>query len=162
MEYAPLTPAEDSLSERDLLDRLAASPAYGFLRSGPDQYPLDATALIGRPLSELEHNVLKLADRDGLSTLRQPGRVWSWLQWLLGVPRANPLADPRLEALRRYCVAKRFDRVDLVGQATLNNILSSFSCERAPRADLKHGRNRHAPSRRQGLNMPGCASLSSS
>jgi hypothetical protein len=130
MKYAPLTPAEHSLSERDLLDGLAASPAYGLrARSDTDPHPLGAMDAIDRPLSKLEEDVLKLAGRDRLSTIRQPGRLQGWIQWMLGVPRANPLADPRLEALRRYYVAKRFGRVDLVGQATLRNLLGGSSFE---------------------------------
>ncbi|WP_019833594.1 hypothetical protein [Sphingomonas sp. PR090111-T3T-6A] len=103
MKYASLTSAEFALSERDLLERLAASPVYGFR--------------LGRPLSKLERDVLRLADKDGLSTIQKPGRVRGWFRWMLGLSPANPLADPRLEALRRYHVAMRFGRVDLMDQA---------------------------------------------
>lgn len=103
MKYVLLTLAEPPLSERDLLDRLDASPARGFRP--------------GRSLSKLEQNVLRLADRDALSTIQRPGRVLGWLRWILGLSPANPMADPRLEALRRYHVAMRFGRADLIDPA---------------------------------------------
>ena len=53
--------------------------------------------------SALEWSVVAIAERDKLSTLRQPGRMAIALGTLFG-ERHNPrLADPRLEALR--CMA---------------------------------------------------------
>jgi alkylhydroperoxidase family enzyme len=55
-------------------------------------------------LSALEWSVVALAERDGLSTLRTPGRIATAVTLLFG-DRPNPqLADPRLEALRRIAV----------------------------------------------------------
>ena len=55
-------------------------------------------------LTELERSVIGLARRDGLSTLRQPGRASHWLGLLFGVRISPQLADPKLEALRRIAV----------------------------------------------------------
>ncbi|MGP7796219.1 hypothetical protein [Sphingomonas sp. CLY1604] len=55
-------------------------------------------------LTELERSVIGIARRDGLSTLRQPGRLSRWLGLLFGVRISPQLADPKLEALRRIAV----------------------------------------------------------
>lgn len=54
--------------------------------------------------SALEWSVVALAQRDRLSSLREPGAMAVALGVLFG-PRQNPrLADPKLEALRRLSV----------------------------------------------------------
>jgi len=55
-------------------------------------------------LTELERSVIGIARRDGLSTLRQPGRLSRWLGLIFGVRISPQLADPKLEALRRIAV----------------------------------------------------------
>jgi len=55
-------------------------------------------------LTELERSVIGIARQDGLSTLRQPGRVSRWLGLVFGVRISPQLADPKLEALRRIAV----------------------------------------------------------
>jgi len=54
--------------------------------------------------SALEWLVIALAERDSLSSLRQPGRLASALGRLFGSSETPRLADPRLEALRRLAV----------------------------------------------------------
>ena len=55
-------------------------------------------------LTELERSVIGIARQDGLSTLRQPGRLTRWLGLVFGVRISPQLADPKLEALRRIAV----------------------------------------------------------
>lgn len=55
-------------------------------------------------MTELERSVIGIARRDGLSTLRQPGRLSRWLGLVFGVRISPQLADPKLEALRRIAV----------------------------------------------------------
>ncbi len=55
-------------------------------------------------LNELERSVIGIARRDGLSTLRKPGRLSHWLGVVFGVRISPQLADPKLEALRRIAV----------------------------------------------------------
>ena len=55
-------------------------------------------------LTELERSVIGIARQDGLSTLRQPGRLSRWLGLLFGIRISPQLADPKLEALRRIAV----------------------------------------------------------
>jgi len=55
--------------------------------------------------SALEWLVVALAQRDHLSSLRQPGRIGAALSRLFGGNGSEPrLANPRLEALRRFAV----------------------------------------------------------
>lgn len=54
--------------------------------------------------SALEWSVVALAERDSLSTLRNPSRMAVALGNLFGDRRNPSLADPKLEALRRLAV----------------------------------------------------------
>lgn len=62
-----------------------------------------ATPLFDR----LGEAALEVARHDGLRSLRRPGRLRRAVERLLGLPVTLPLADPRLEALRRLAVAAR-------------------------------------------------------
>ncbi len=52
----------------------------------------------------LEWLVIALAERDGLGSLRTPGRIAKALANLFDWPGTRQLANPRLEALRRLAV----------------------------------------------------------
>ncbi|HMN54958.1 MAG TPA: hypothetical protein PKC32_12315 [Sphingopyxis sp.] len=54
--------------------------------------------------SALEWSVVMLARHDRPSSLREPGRVATWLGRIFGDAVNRRLADPRLEALRRMAV----------------------------------------------------------
>lgn len=54
--------------------------------------------------SALEWSVVALARRDSLSSLRTPGRIGKAIAVVFGSASENPIADPRLEALRRMAV----------------------------------------------------------
>ena len=55
-------------------------------------------------LTALEWSVVAMAEKDGLSSLREPGRFPTALRSLFGVRRPNRLANDGLEALRRLAV----------------------------------------------------------
>jgi hypothetical protein len=55
-------------------------------------------------LSALEWSIVAMAERDGVSSLREPGPFISALNSLFGVRRPNRLANDRLETLRRIAV----------------------------------------------------------
>lgn len=57
-----------------------------------------------------ERSVIELARSDGLSSLSRPRWRTMLIEALFGVRRANRLADPRLEALRRMAVLLRHGR----------------------------------------------------
>jgi len=63
----------------------------------------DRTTSEGR-LGPVEWTIVKLAREDGLSSLREEGRVGRILRLVFGFRRATPLASERLEALRRMAV----------------------------------------------------------
>jgi hypothetical protein len=51
-----------------------------------------------------EWEIIGLARRDGLASLRAPGRLGRFVAWAFGAGINPRLADPRLEALRRVAV----------------------------------------------------------
>jgi hypothetical protein len=55
-------------------------------------------------LGALEWSIVAMAEKDGISSLREPSRFISALGSLFGVRRPNRLANDRLEALRRLAV----------------------------------------------------------
>jgi hypothetical protein len=55
-------------------------------------------------LSALEWSVVAMAVRDGLSSIREPGRFLTALGSIFGFRRPNRLANDRLEALRRMAI----------------------------------------------------------
>lgn len=54
--------------------------------------------------SALEWSVVALARRDTLRSLRTPGRIAKAMAVVFGGTTENPIADPRLEGLRRMAV----------------------------------------------------------
>ncbi len=58
-------------------------------------------------IAPLERQVLQLAAADTRSSLNEPGRIVKMLRWVFAVRSANRLADPRIEALRRFAVMAR-------------------------------------------------------
>ena len=54
--------------------------------------------------SPLEWSIIRLARVDALSTLRAPGRIRRFWNWLMGRTGGAELANERLEALRRMAV----------------------------------------------------------
>ena len=55
-------------------------------------------------LSAIEWSVVAMAERDGLSSIREPSRFVQALSSLFGFKRPNRLANDRLEALRRLAI----------------------------------------------------------
>lgn len=55
-------------------------------------------------LTSLEWQVVSLAQRDKLSSIRPAGRIVRALRWMFGGRVTNALSDGRLEALRRMAV----------------------------------------------------------
>ena len=52
----------------------------------------------------LEWSIVALARQDPVSSIREEGLIGRTLRMIFGLKRRNPLADPRLEALRRLAV----------------------------------------------------------
>ena len=64
----------------------------------PKVVPAPAPFAPAPEFSALEWSVIRLARVDGLSTLREPGRLGRFLNWLMGRGGSPVLANPRLEA----------------------------------------------------------------
>jgi alkylhydroperoxidase family enzyme len=70
----------------------------------PKLVPASTLVAPAPEFSALEWSVIRLARVDGLSTLREPGRLGRFLNWLMGRNGSPELANERLEALRRISV----------------------------------------------------------
>lgn len=91
----------------------------------------------------LEWSVVALARRDSLGSLRSPGRLAKAMAVVFGSAPQNPVADPRLEALRRMAVygwhrgfavpPSEVDRFHAAGFSTdqLELLLTSIGRDRA-------------------------------
>jgi len=77
--------------------------------------------------SESEWSVIRLARRDGLSTLRPYGRVRRFFRWLTGLGINPMLADPRLEAIRRISVLSWRFGFTVPGRDVADFIAAGFS-----------------------------------
>jgi hypothetical protein len=72
-----------------------------------DSQPLALLAMAAEPepqFSTLEWSIIRLARKDGLSTIREPGPLGRFINWLIGRTGSPKLANDRLEALRRISV----------------------------------------------------------
>jgi hypothetical protein len=70
----------------------------------PKVVPSSAPVAPTPEFSALEWSVIRLARVDGLSTLREPGLVGRFINWLMGRQGSPGLANEQLEALRRIAV----------------------------------------------------------
>ena len=92
-------------------------------------------ALLGTPandtakpdFSPLEWSVIRLAKVDSLSTLRAPGRIRRFWNWLMGRNGSPELANERLEALRRMAVLSWHFGFTVPGDDVANFLSAGFS-----------------------------------
>ena len=115
--------------------------------------PRPATPIVGvQPaprLSALEWSIVAMAERDRVSSLREPGRFSSALSSLFGVRRPNRLANDRLEALRRIAVLAWHHRWN-VPKSELNQFLASgFSLDQYELIQASIGKARTAAAGRR-------------
>lgn len=81
--------------------------------------------------SSLEWTVIELARREPLASLREPTRFAMGLARFLGRAIARPLADPRLEALRRFAVHAWRHGFVLPSSELTRFMTAGFSAEQA-------------------------------
>jgi len=74
--------------------------------------------------SPREWSVIGLAHYDTRASLHKPGRIRRFVERLFDVRRANALADPRLEALRRMTVLLRRG-VDKIASGEIERFFAS-------------------------------------
>ena len=77
--------------------------------------------------SRLEWSVIRLARVDGLSTLRDAGRVRRFVNWLMGRTGRPELANERLEALRRMAVLSWHFGFTVPGEDVADFLSAGFS-----------------------------------
>jgi len=83
---------------------------------------------IARPdFSKLEWSVIRLARVDSLATLRAPGRIRRFWNWLMGRNGSLELANDRLEALRRMAVLSWHYGFTVPGDDVANFLSQGFS-----------------------------------
>lgn len=75
--------------------------------SSPDSLESLADAAAEAPFAPLELKVIDLAEIDPVASIGPPTRFARWFERWFGIPRPTPLADARLEALRRFAVLVR-------------------------------------------------------
>lgn len=81
----------------------------------------------GDHLSDLDRTVIALSRRDPRSSLVAPGRFRKIITYLFSLRPPNALADPRLEALRRFSVMLRKQRPRLPEEERLRLAAAGYS-----------------------------------
>jgi hypothetical protein len=82
---------------------------------------------ISASLTPIEWLIAALAQRDPLSSVEKPGRIAMMLGMLFGDRPSPQLADPRLEALRRFAVLVSNLGDRLPGEETARFLAAGFS-----------------------------------
>lgn len=97
-------------------------------------------------LTPLERAVVALSRKDPVSSLRTGAGKRGWI---LGLPSGPPpLANPRLEALRRYAIMRRVHRAGQSGVECEPLREAGFSCKQIEEVD-----DLVDPGRRRGSNI---------
>jgi hypothetical protein len=88
--------------------------------------PVMTASAVATDFSALEWSVIRLARIDALWTIRTPGRLGRFWNWLVG--RGNPeLANPQLEALRKIAVLSWHYGFAVAGVAVADFLSAGFS-----------------------------------
>ena len=95
----------------------------------PKLVPAPAPASPEPEFSRLEWSVIRLARVDGLSTLRKPGRLGRFFNWLIGRTGNPELANPQLEALRKMAVLSWHFGFTVPGDDVADFIAAGFTPE---------------------------------
>ena len=99
-------------------------------------------------LSALEWSVVAMAERDGLSSIREPSRFIAALNTLFGIKRPNKLANEGLEALRRIAILAWHYGWDVPKSELRDFIAAGFSTDQFELIQNSIGQARAARRRR--------------
>jgi hypothetical protein len=99
-------------------------------------------------LSALEWSVVAMAERDGLSTIREPSRLITALGSLFGLRRTNRLANERLEALRRIAILAWHHRWNVPKSELASFLEAGFTSDQYELLQTSIGQARSARRRR--------------
>jgi len=105
------------------------------------------TARVAR-LSALEWSVVAMAERDGLSSIREPSRFIAALNTLFGIKRPNKLANEGLEALRRIAILAWHYGWDVPKSELVDFLAAGFSTDQFELIQNSIGQARAARRRR--------------
>lgn len=103
-------------------------------RSFGSMYPTNvAAAADSAPeiFEPLEQTVIALAEADPVASLGAPSRFARFFESWFGFRRHNPLADEKLEALRRFAVLARVAAGSLPAEEVRRFIAAGFSLTQA-------------------------------
>ena len=79
--------------------------------------------------SPLEWSIIRLAQRQDLSTIREPGLLRRFYYWLVGRRGNRGLANERLEALRRIAVLSWHFGFSVAGENVADFLSAGFTPE---------------------------------
>ena len=79
--------------------------------------------------SALEWSIIRLARNDGLSTIREPGPLRRFMNWVIGRTGSPKLANDRLEALRRISVLSWIFGFSVPGEDVADFLSAGFSID---------------------------------
>ena len=79
------------------------------------------------PFESLELKVIRLAEADPVASIGAPSRFAAFFERWFGFERPRPLADARLEALRRFAVLARVTGGQLPGEEIKRFLEAGFS-----------------------------------
>ncbi|MBB4046948.1 MULTISPECIES: TetR/AcrR family transcriptional regulator C-terminal domain-containing protein [Sphingomonadales] len=124
----------------------ARNSSESFAAGDEEEVEREETSVRSSELSSLEWTVLKLALTDNLASILDESRLRRCLRILFGTRQANRLADPRLEALRRFVVLRHLrtpddaDEYDLIRRAGFEAAqIGEIARHVTPRATRRHG-----------------------
>lgn len=117
----------------------------------PPSKPLPTPVASPARFSALEWSIVAMAERDPVSSLREPGRFLSALRSLFGIRRVTRLANDRLEALRRIAVHAWRYHWDVPASEIRDFVAAGYSLDHYELVQLSIGKARaeHRRSKRR-------------
>jgi hypothetical protein len=115
----------------------------------PARRPESVTA--SATLTALEWSVVAMAEKDGLSSLREPSRFLAALGSVFGARRPDRLANERLEALRRLAVHAWLYRWNVPDSELRDFLAAGFTQDQYQlvQSSIAQARTRRAAERRR-------------
>lgn len=93
--------------------------------SGESESPADR--IDEARFAPIELQVISLAEADPVASIGPPSRFARWFEHWFGIARPTPLADERLEALRRFAVLARVSGGRLPAEEIKRFIAAGFT-----------------------------------
>ena len=91
--------------------------------------PATSLPVMAQPFSPLEWSIIRLARGQDLSTIREPGLLHRFYDWVIGRRGNRGLANERLEALRRIAVLSWHFGFSVAGEDVAAFLSAGFTPE---------------------------------